>query len=132
MNYLTVNWYIFAFWQNSKILTGLLFILLAACGSLFRWSLQNSGKWKKTVGTLIANVFASFLLGILLADLHDGATITVIGTGFLGSFSTFSTVMMEVSDELDHHRRIPAILYLSASILGGVLAATAGLEIGGR
>ena len=130
MSYLNADWNILAFWQESKVLTGALFMLFAGCGSLFRWSLQNSSRWKKSIGTLFANVVASFVLGILLANTYSGATMSIAGTGLLGSFSTFSTVMMEVDEEFEKQRNIPAILYLSASILGGVVAALVGLEIG--
>ncbi|MEC7924131.1 MAG: CrcB family protein [Actinomycetota bacterium] len=130
MSYLEADWNILAFWHESKMLAGVLFIILAGCGSLFRWGLQNSSRWKKPVGTLFANVVASFVLGILLADTYSDATIAIAGTGFLGSFSTFSTVMMEAGEEFEKRRSIPAILYLSASTLGGVVAALVGLEIG--
>lgn len=125
------NLTIVAFLQN-KILTFVLFILLAAIGSVVRWTLQNSRKWGKSLGTFIANIIASFLLGVLLGGSPSGEEVTIIGSGFLGSFSTFSTVMMEVSDELEKEKRVPASTYLVASIITGVAAAFLGLEVGGR
>ena len=73
---------------------------------------------------------ASFLLGVLLGGSPSAGTVTVIGTGFLGSFSTFSTVMMEVSDELEGNRRLVAAIYLCLSVVAGVAAAFFGLEVG--
>ena len=125
------NLTIVAFLQN-KILTFVLFILLAAIGSVLRWTLQNSRKWGKSSGTFIANIIASFLLGVLLGGSPSGEEVTIIGSGFLGSFSTFSTVMMEVSDELEKEKRVLASTYLAASIITGVAAAFLGLEVGGR
>lgn len=125
------NLTIVAFLQN-KILTFVLFILLAAIGSVLRWTLQNSRKWGKSSGTFIANIIASFLLGVLLGGSPSGEEVTIIGSGFLGSFSTFSTVMMEVSDELEKEKRVLASTYLVASIITGVSAAFLGLEVGGR
>ncbi len=125
------NLTIVAFLQN-KILTFVLFILLAAIGSVLRWTLQNSRKWGKPSGTFIANIIASFLLGVLLGGSPSGEEVTIIGSGFLGSFSTFSTVMMEVSDELEKGKRNLASTYLAASIITGVAAAFLGLEVGGR
>ena len=125
------NLTIVAFLQN-KILTFVLFILLAAIGSVVRWTLQNSRKWSKSLGTFIANIIASFLLGVLLGGSPSGEEVTIIGSGFLGSFSTFSTVMMEVSDELEKEKRVLASTYLVASIITGVAAAFLGLEVGGR
>ena len=125
------NLTIVAFLQN-KILTFVLFILLAAIGSVLRWTLQNSRKWAKSSGTFIANIIASFLLGVLLGGSPSGEEVTIIGSGFLGSFSTFSTVMMEVNDELEKEKRVLASTYLVASIITAVAAAFLGLEVGGR
>ena len=125
------NLTIVAFLQN-QILTFVLFILLAAIGSVLRLTLQNSRKWGKSSGTFIANIIASFLLGVLLGGSPSGEEVTIIGSGFLGSFSTFSTVMMEVSDELEKEKRVLASTYLVASIITGVAAAFLGLEVGGR
>ena len=132
MSYSITNFSIVAFWQNSQLLTAGMFLLLAGSGSLIRWRLQCSSRWEKTSGTLIANIIASFFLGLLLGGSPSGATITVVGTGFLGSISTFSTVMMEVESDLERKRKMPALIYLSVSILGGTVAALVGLEIGAR
>ena len=118
-----------AFLQN-KISLVVVFFFLAAGGSLLRWGLQNSGKWSKPAGTFVANIIASFLLGVLLGGSPSAETLTVIGTGFLGSFSTFSTVMMEVSDELEDNRRLVGTIYLCSSVVAGVAAAFLGLEVG--
>ena len=116
--------------MQNKISLVVVFFLLAAGGSLLRWGLQNSGKWSKPAGTFVANIIASFLLGVLLGGSPSAGTVTVIGTGFLGSFSTFSTVMMEVSDELEDNRRLVAAIYLCLSVVAGVAAAFLGLEVG--
>ena len=126
---MNTSWDISAFLQN-KISVVVVFFLLAAGGSLLRWGLQNSGKWSKPAGTFVANIIASFLLGVLLGGSPSAETVTVIGTGFLGSFSTFSTVMMEVSDELEDNRRLVAAIYLCLSVVAGVAAAFFGLEVG--
>ena len=126
---INTSWGISAFLQN-KISLVVVFFLVAAGGSLLRWGLQNSGKWSKPAGTFVANIIASFLLGVLLGESPSAETVTVIGTGFLGSFSTFSTVMMEVSDELEDNRRLVAAIYLCLSVVAGVAAAFFGLEVG--
>ena len=126
---MNISWGITAFLQN-EISVVVVFFLLAAGGSLLRWGLQNSGKWSKPAGTFVANIIASFLLGVLLGGSPSAETVTVIGTGFLGSFSTFSTVMMEVSDELEDNRRLVATIYLCLSVVAGVAAAFLGLEVG--
>ena len=126
---MNTSWGICAFLQN-KVSVLVVFFLLSAGGSLLRWGLQNSGKWSKPAGTFVANIIASFLLGVLLGGSPSAETVTVIGTGFLGSFSTFSTVMMEVSDGLEDNRRLVAAIYLCLSVVAGVAAAFLGLEVG--
>ena len=97
-----------------------------------RLGFQNSGRWSKPAGTFVANIIASFLLGVLLGGSPSAESVTVIGTGFLGSFSTFSTVMMEVSDEVEGNRKLIATSYLCLSIIAGVAAAFLGLEVGAQ
>ncbi len=128
---INTNWVISAFLQN-KVSVVVLFFFLAASGSLLRLGLQNSGKWSKPAGTFVANIIASFLLGVLLGGSPSAETVTVIGTGFLGSFSTFSTVMMEVNEEIEDNRRLVAVLYLCLSVSAGVAAAFLGLEVGAQ
>ena len=128
---INTNWGISAFLQN-KVSVVVLFFFLAAGGSLLRLGFQNSGRWSKPAGTFVANIIASFLLGVLLGGSPSAESVTIIGTGFLGSFSTFSTVMMEVSDEVEGNRKLIATLYLCLSIIAGVAAAFLGLEVGAQ
>src|SRR6056297_1161057 len=53
-------------------------------------------------GTLAANVLGSFALGVLLYEAHlagvlSAETRLVIGTGFLSSFTTYSTFAVETA-----------------------------------
>lgn len=53
-------------------------------------------------GTLAVNVLGSFALGVLLyeahlADMLSAETRLVVGTGFLSSFTTFSTFAVQTS-----------------------------------
>ena len=81
-----------------------------------------------TVGN---NVVGSFLLGLLVAgdwfgrDLREG-----IGVGFLGGFTTFSTFSVQAVLEVDAGEPARAAVYVVASVLGGLAAATAGYALG--
>ena len=81
--------------------------------------------------TVAINVVGSFLLGLLAAehwfsrDLREG-----IGVGFLGGFTTFSTFSVQAVLEVDAGEPARALVYVLASIVGGLLAATAGFALG--
>jgi len=132
MNLILMATLFLAFWQNNSLLTTTCFLLAAAVGSLLRWGFQLWGSSRQWLGTLSANLSSSFLLGLLLAsDLHP-ATVTILGGGFLGSLSTFSTVIMQTADESSNGNRFTAYAYLLMTIGLGVLLAFIGLEIGSR
>ena len=81
--------------------------------------------------TVAINIVGSFLLGLLVAehwfgrDLREG-----IGVGFLGGFTTFSTFSVQAVLEVDGGEPVRALLYVLASVVGGLLAATAGFVLG--
>jgi len=54
----------------------------------------------------------------------------LIATGFLGSLSTFSTLMVEVLQNLRQGQPGDAALLAAASVLAGVLAVQLGLLLG--
>ncbi|KEF41782.1 MAG: chromosome condensation protein CrcB [Cyanobium sp. CACIAM 14] len=90
---------------------------------------------RKHWGTFGVNLIACFALGLLVSlEASCGAaghrTLLLLGTGFLGSFSTFSTWVAELRETLRLHQRREAFLLCGGSVLGGLLAMTAGLALG--
>lgn len=84
---------------------------------------------------LVVNVLGAALLAVLLAFVLEGvATRPYVrefaGIGILGSFTTFSTWMVQSQTLIDDGRPELAIGYLGASLLLGLLAAVAGLALG--
>ena len=83
-------------------------------------------------GTLGINVLGSFLIGLLAVVLVERLALDPVWRlllimGLLGGFTTFSTFSLEVVHLLDGQAWVQAIGYMSASLVGCVLAATAGL-----
>lgn len=79
-------------------------------------------------GTFAVNVTGSFVLGALTggaASLPPEAA-ALVGTGFCGALTTYSTFGTEVVDLLERRRRGAALGYLVSSVVTGVLAAVAG------
>lgn len=86
------------------------------------------------VATLLINVLGSFSLGVLVGWVGDVAGAadlrTIVGTGFLGGFTTFSTAAVEVA-LLGRERRWLAGIVLGLGMLGlGLAAAAGGLALG--
>jgi CrcB protein len=84
-------------------------------------------------GTFVINVTGSFLLGVLsglvLYQAMDDVPRVVIGTGFCGAYTTFSTFSYETVKLAERGERTPAALYVVASVVVGLCAAGAGLAL---
>ena len=81
--------------------------------------------------TVGINIAGSFMLGLLAAEHWFSRDVReAIGVGFLGGFTTFSTFSVQIVLEVDAGRSDRAALYLAASVIGGLAAATAGYALG--
>lgn len=89
--------------------------------------------WIQSIWTIAAiNLAGSFLLGLLL---HVGTgwsheARNGLGVGFLGGFTTLSTLTAQTVLEADGGRPGLAASYFAVNVLGGLLAAIAGYVIG--
>lgn len=84
------------------------------------------------LGTFLVNVLGSFALGVLVYDSLDQPAIAdnsrlVFGTGFLSSFTTYSTFVLE---SVRSEPQI-AVGYVAASYAIGFLAVIAGRQFVG-
>ena len=86
-------------------------------------------------GTFVVNVSGSLALGVVvglvLAQGVDPDVRTIVGTGFLGAYTTFSTYAHETVRVGTVPRRGLAVAYAFGSVVASVLAAAAGLAITG-
>jgi fluoride exporter len=84
--------------------------------------------------TLLVNVAGSFALGIILAlsfksgGLSSGAKL-FLATGLCGGFTTFSTFSVENFTLMQEGKFGMALIYITASILAGILAAWFGFKL---
>lgn len=88
------------------------------------------------IDTIIANLSGSFLLAFILAIVMDKSNVnkiilTFFTVGVIGSFTTFSTIMIDLASLINSSFTM-TIYYLLLTILGGLTLTLAGLFIGKR
>jgi CrcB protein len=85
-------------------------------------------------GTLAINVSGSLLLGFLtgltLAGHLPPAAKALLGTGFCGAYTTYSTFTFETVRLAENGRYLGAAGNVLVSVLAGLAAAAAGLAVG--
>ena len=119
-------------------MTVLMVVLGAAVGAPLRYLTDRFVQARQTspfpFGTLIVNLVASLVLGFVtaLAASGDAAqpVVTLLGTGFCGGLSTYSTYAFETLRELESGRRRIAVANVVVSVLIGLGAAALGWVIG--
>jgi len=117
---------------------GLLVVLGAAIGAPARWWVDQWIQGRRDsvfpLGTLLINLSGSFLLGVILgvASRSAGADwwVALLGTGFCGGYTTFSSFGLETVRLLDDGSWPTALLNVGASVLVGLAAAFAGWALG--
>ncbi|MEO8205228.1 MAG: CrcB family protein [Chthoniobacterales bacterium] len=125
------------------MITLILIAILGAVGSLVRFHFGgyvhlsvNSALGSEAhfpFGTLFVNVTGCFILGMLagLSMYRDLApfALLVLGTGFCGALTTFSTLAVDVQRFLRDRRYIHAVLDLGLSLFAGIGATWAGFVL---
>ena len=87
------------------------------------------------LGTLVINLSGSFLLGLLFALAVEEARLLsevrpALMIGFLGAYTTFSTLMLESWRLVEDGALALAVANLAGSMVLGVVAVVAGMAIG--
>jgi len=117
----------------------------SAVGGVVRWSVGN---WVQRlggglppavfpVGTLLVNATGSFVLGLLSAWLirpGAGARAEImwllVGVGFCGGYTTFSTFSLDTMALLETRGGIAAAVNVVASVSAGLIGVVAGMLLG--
>ncbi|WP_327092587.1 fluoride efflux transporter CrcB [Nonomuraea sp. NBC_01738] len=82
-------------------------------------------------GTLVVNLMGSFILGLLTGAQPPAALGLLLGTGFCGALTTFSTFGYETLRLLEEGSWLRAALNAGVSLVAGVALAAAGFWTGG-
>lgn len=113
-----------------------LVVLGGALGTLSRYgvseALPRDGLFPGA--TFLVNVVGSFALGALLAMLLTRRTglRLLMGTGFLGGFTTYSSLAVETDGLLRGDHVALGLTYGLGSVVAGIAAALVGVAIGSR
>ncbi|MCK4176672.1 FluC/FEX family fluoride channel [Aciditerrimonas ferrireducens] len=96
---------------------------------LLAWSTPSGTlPWATLVVNLSGSIVLGFLLGLLLVGFPRARLPRLlIGTGFIGAYTTFSTWMVEEVLLVRSHHLGTAALYLGLSVVGGLVAVLLGL-----
>lgn len=124
----------------------LLVALAGGFGAMVRFGLDSlvSARWPAPlpVGTVIINVTGSLLLGLLtgwaltqaaLAATEDtfSVPLAILGTGFLGGYTTFSSASVEAARLIRSGRGLGASIHAVGMLVLGFAAAALGLWLTG-
>jgi CrcB protein len=82
------------------------------------------------LGTLVVNVSGALLLGLVTGLAFSGATLVLVGTATLGSYTTFSTWMLETQRIGEDGSSLAAWLNVFVSLALGVAAVALGRTLG--
>lgn len=96
---------------------------------------SDPGTWPW--GTFVANIAGALALGYVAARLHERRSVPsvrlrLVGTGFCGALTTFSTMQLELLRMLDDAHIALALSYATISIAGGVAAVALATGAGRR
>jgi len=110
-----------------------------ALGALARVAADQA--WPSAPGTwpwaiLAVNIAGAFILGCLMTGLRHGPisipVYRLLGTGFCGALTTFSTMQLQLLQMLEGDRYGLAAGYLAISLVGGYGAVSLAAKVTGR
>jgi CrcB protein len=118
--------------MNVLVLAGV--VVIGGAGSVLRFfadGLVSSAAGRDfPFGTMVINISGAVILG-LLTGLALGSTEALLaGTAAVGSYTTFSTWMLETQRLTEERQHLKAILNVAVSLAAGVAAAELGRLIG--
>ena len=107
----------------------LLIILGASIGAPARYAIDQYLRrfTTKPYGTFSVNVLGSFLIGLTFNSSESVNGLLAIG--FAGTFTTWSTFMLDLYLAYELRRYKDALINVGASLVFGLLAAWAGVQL---
>jgi fluoride exporter len=108
--------------------------VLGSAGSIARFLLDSAVSSRSggsfPLGTLAVNASGALVLGLLTGLALSGEALTLVGSATIGSYTTFSTWMLETHRLGEDGRALAGALNVCVSIAVGIGAALLGRTIG--
>lgn len=79
--------------------------------------------------TLCVNVVGSLVLGLLAGAAVTGDWLALVGVGFCGALTTFSTLALEIWDGAQDERPLQGVIVMALHLVLGLGAAWAGWAV---
>ncbi|MCM3650949.1 fluoride efflux transporter CrcB [Metabacillus litoralis] len=92
--------------------------------------LNNKSSFRIPIGTLTVNLVGAFLLGIITGIEANTMIALFFGTGFMGAFTTFSTLKLEMIQLYVKKYKREFLIYTGITYGGGLIVAYLGYIIG--
>jgi len=109
-------------------------MLLGGLGAVARFSLDRAVSRRVArpfpFGTLVVNLSGALLLGFLAGLTLSPHLALLAGTGFVGSYTTFSTWMLETQRLSEERQIMSAFANIAVSVALGLAAAWLGQTLG--
>lgn len=113
--------------------------LAGAAGAVARWAVHRAVEARSVSalpwGTIVVNLTGSLVLGVVtglvIAHGLDADVRTVVGTGFLGSYTTYSAFAYETFALADDGDLRAGAINVVGSVAAGLAAAAIGLAVTG-
>ncbi len=103
-------------------------------GGLCRFQLgklvSEKSKTAFPIGTFLINITGAILLGILTGMNLRNSMYLLLGDGFLGAYTTFSTFVYEGFNLFQNNEKLNAFVYILSTLILGVIGYVLGYEIG--
>lgn len=110
----------------------LIFVALGGmAGAISRYLVQRVIKTRVLpISTMTVNLLGSFLLGWIVGIGVHGNLYLLAATGFIGAFTTFSTLNVDLVKLISTRHHKTAAIYFFSTYIGGLLSAVTGLFVG--
>jgi CrcB protein len=117
------------------VITALLVLLGGGAGAIARFAVDAAVQARRLggfpLGTLAVNLGGSFVLGLLVGLSVSHRAMMILGTATIGSYTTFSTWMLETHRPAEDGEAQLAWANIAASLVAGLGTVALGKALGG-